>query len=111
MDKLLNDGAFILFDDVYWTYSKSEGLKNTDFVKQMSIDEKNTPQVELILKLLVAQRENYSILSVNERWAWVQKIDNRKKIIQSDFESLFIQTSIKSDIKKLLKKIKSKLTK
>lgn len=108
VDKLLKKDSFILFDDLYWTYSESKGLKDTDFVKIMADDEKNTPQVELIIKFLVAQHFNYEIIEIRDRWAWAKK----KGIIENtNIDNLYLKQSISNDIKKLIKKIIKKIGK
>lgn len=102
VDKLIKKDSFILFDDLYWTYSESKGLKDTDFVKYMADDEKNTPQVELIIKYLVAHHPNYEIIEIRDRWAWVKK----KGIIEkTNIDNLYLKQSISKDIKNLIKKL------
>ncbi len=102
VDKSLKRDSFILFDDLNWTYAESKGLKDTEFVKNMSDDEKNTPQVELILTYLIAQHPNYEIVAIRDRWAWVKK----KGIIEKKtIDNLYLKQSISKDLKNLFKKI------
>lgn len=106
VDKLLKKDSLILFDDLYWSYSESKGLKDTDFVNNMASDEKNTPQVELIIKYLVAQHPNYEIIEIRDRWAWVKK----KGVIEgTNIDNLYLKQPISKDIKYLIKKIISKM--
>lgn len=108
VDKLLKRDSFILFDDLYWTYSESKGLKDTDFVKNMADDEKNTPQVELIIKYLVAQHPNYEIIEIRDRWAWIKK---KGLIEKTSLENLYIKQSICNDLKNIGRKIIKKIIK
>ncbi len=103
VDKLLKDGSYILFDDLYWTYSESKGLKDSDFVKRMSEDERNTPQVELIIRFLVNQHNNYKIATIQDRWAWAQKGASHHNTY--NFDKLYNNQSISNDLKKIMKKI------
>jgi len=106
-DKLLKKDSYILFDDLNWTYSESKGLKDTEFVKKMSDEEKNTPQVELILNLLLAQHPNYDIVEIRDRWAWVKK----KGIIgKTNIDNIYLKQSISNDIKNLIRKIIKRIT-
>lgn len=108
VDKLLKKDSFVLFDDLYWTYSESKGLRDTDFVKNMADDEKNTPQVELILKYLVAQHSNYDIVEIRDRWAWVKKKGLIEKV---SIDNLYLKQSISNDFKIITKKLFRKITK
>lgn len=102
VDKLLKKDSFILFDDLYWTYAESKGLKDTDFVKNMAEDEKTTAQVELIIKCLVGQHQNYEIIEIRDRWAWVKKMGVIEKI---NIDNLYLKQTISKDLKNLIKKI------
>jgi predicted O-methyltransferase YrrM len=44
VERLLRPGGWILFDDLNWTYAASESLKDTDLVRTMPKDERETPQ-------------------------------------------------------------------
>ena len=78
VDLLLNENGIILFDDIDWSYQKSPTLRNSNFVKNMSEDEKNAEQIRDVLELLVASHPNYKILEIKNRWAWVQKTTSNK---------------------------------
>jgi predicted O-methyltransferase YrrM len=56
VDKLLKPGAWILFDDLDWTYATSPTLRETDFVRSIPEDERTTPQIGKVFDLLVRQR-------------------------------------------------------
>lgn len=103
VDKLLNDGGIILFDDINWSYASSPTLKDTDFVKLMSDDERNAEQINDVIELLVATNPNYEILEIRNRWAWVQKKSNTEAT--SNISSLYNKQSKSYQIKQLLRSI------
>ena len=73
VDKLLNPGGWILFDDLHWSYGNSEALRGTDKVEAMPADERDTPQVMKVLALLAMQHPAYTKVHVQGNWAWVGK--------------------------------------
>ena len=109
VDKLLLSGSYILFDDLFWSYSQSQGLKHTDFVKLMADDEKNTPQIELVFKLLVAEHPNYTDLKIDGRWGWAKKINSDIDFDSNKLDEIYNQTSITRDFQNIARKIKSRI--
>lgn len=77
-DKLLKPGGYLLLDDLFWTYDSSATLKNTDFVKQMSDDEKAKPHVKRLFDLVIVQHPDYTDFRVEGTWAWAKKNQMRK---------------------------------
>ena len=73
VDRLLRPGAWIIFDDLNWTYDRSPSLKNTEGVKQMPEDERSTPQIKKVYELLVKTHPDYHNFSVEGSWAFAQK--------------------------------------
>jgi predicted O-methyltransferase YrrM len=73
VDKLLRPGGWILFDDLHWSFGSSPALRNTDKVRAMPEDERNTPQIMKVLSLLVMQHPAYRTFHVHGNWAWVGK--------------------------------------
>jgi hypothetical protein len=73
VDRLLRPGGWILFDDVFWTYDTSPTLHDTDFVRSLPEDEPATPQIGLVLDLLVRPSQSYDVVRIDDGWAWVQK--------------------------------------
>jgi predicted O-methyltransferase YrrM len=74
-DKLLKPGGYLLLDDYSWAYGTSTALKNTDKVRAMPADERDSMQVKLIYELLVKQHPSYGELIVEEEnWAWARKL-------------------------------------
>lgn len=70
VDKLLEPGGWILFDDLDWTMehiNKSWALKRT-------AEERKTPQVRKVWELLVKQHPDYGAFREQGRWAFAQKI-------------------------------------
>ncbi len=103
VDKLLNDGGIILFDDINWSYASSPTLKDTDFVKQMSDEERNAEQINDVLELLVATNPNYEILEIRNRWAWIRKISNSNQ--NKNISTLYDKQKKSYQIKQLLRSI------
>ena len=100
VDLLLNENGIILFDDIDWSYAKSPTLKNEDFVKNMSDEERNAEQIRDVLELLVSINPNYKILEIKNRWAWVQK---SKDIRDNEINDLYKKQSKIYQIKSLLR--------
>jgi hypothetical protein len=114
VEKLLKQGGWLLFDDLDWSYSMSQGLKDTDFVKNMPEDEKNTAQIERVFSLLVAQHQEFTNFNVQKRFGWAQKkykTNMEKSKIADPIDALYSMQSIVPDIKSILRKIKYKLKK
>jgi len=63
----------MIFDDLNWTYESSPALKNTEIVKKMPVEERNTPQVKKVYELLVTPHPFYENLSVKGHWGYAQK--------------------------------------
>ncbi len=81
VDKLLKEHGWLLFDDFSWKYSdfgrKAMGSIN---IEAMGDDERDTPQIELVFRLLVMQHPNYaSFLIQDDWWAWAQKVKSPSK--------------------------------
>lgn len=76
VDKLLNAGGWIIFDDYDWTYSSvatsnsgaciSDGIS----IREMAEDEVTQPHVEAIFRLLVTKHPNYGEFAIDgNQWA------------------------------------------
>ncbi len=111
VDKLLKPGGFILFDDVNWTYASSAGLKDTEWVKNMSEDEKTTPHIKALVELIVMGHPNYIDFQFQEDWFLTRKKSNSKQEDQTPvlLEKYKPHTSIAQDSKALLRKVAKKL--
>ncbi|NBC59103.1 MAG: hypothetical protein GVY05_12580 [Bacteroidetes bacterium] len=110
VDKLLKPNGVILFDDLNWTYAKSPSLKNTDAVKNMTQEEKNTPHIKKLVELIVLPHSNYHNSSKHDAWFIVSKKADNHKEARSPFilEEHFPEKSLFEDIKNILIKIKNK---
>lgn len=79
VDKLLRPGGWILFDDLRWTYAEAErtrGKRVTDGIvhRELSEDQRATPNVALIFRYLVMQHLCYGDFDVSDgSWAWARK--------------------------------------
>lgn len=114
VEKLLKPGGWILFDDIYWTFSKSPSLKNTKIVKKMPDDQKTIPQVERIFSLLVRKHQNFGNIKIHKEWGWAQK----KKILVGTEEvngklvnKIYSRQIIKSKFIEILKKMRKYMIK
>lgn len=73
VDRLLEPGGLIVFDDINWTYESSPALKNTELVKHMPMDEKSTPQIRKVFELLVTSHPSYGEFMETGDWAYAYK--------------------------------------
>jgi predicted O-methyltransferase YrrM len=74
VDKLLRLNGWIIFDDLDWTYAASPALHDTDWVKSMSPDERETPQVRKVYELLVKPHPAYDDFHIHGDWVFARKI-------------------------------------
>lgn len=84
VDKLLKPQGQIIFDDYAWTYDEAtDGRLETDGIthRQLSEDERKTPQIREVFELLVMQHPSYSNAIVHDRkdWAMAQKTVSAEK--------------------------------
>ncbi|MGI9510294.1 MAG: class I SAM-dependent methyltransferase [Geminicoccaceae bacterium] len=70
VDKLIEPGGWILFDDLDWTM---EHLNMSGIVTR-SLKERRTPQVRKVWELLVQQHPSYGNFREQDRWGFAQKI-------------------------------------
>lgn len=73
VDKLLQRGSYILFDDVRWTLAGSRNFRDAPWVRALPPGQQETPQVERIVNLLARQHEHYEDPRLEGGWAWVRK--------------------------------------
>ena len=84
VDKLLKEGGTILFDDYGWSYSDHHDKQVTDGIshREMSKDQLESPNIELVFQLLVMQHPNYSSFRIDdESWAWARKVRSDVKTV------------------------------
>lgn len=73
VEKLLMPGAWLLFDDLDWTYASSPTLRATEWVRQMPEDERSTPQIGKVFDLLVRQHPGFDSHRIEGSWGWARK--------------------------------------
>ena len=73
-DRLLKKGGWFIFDDIYWSYSRSPSLKEQDWVKAMSPLMRETQQVRSIWEKLVLTDPNYGNFIDDGSRGWAQKV-------------------------------------
>ncbi|NOY06795.1 MAG: class I SAM-dependent methyltransferase, partial [Chlorobi bacterium] len=70
VDRLLKPGGWVLFDDVLWTPSQSEG---EPWVEQLTMEERTTAHIDKVFKLLVIPHGGYQDIHFDGTWAWARK--------------------------------------
>src|SRR5262249_11388367 len=89
-DRLLREGAWLLFDDYAFTYADhagQAGTTTTDGInhRQLGDDELTEPHVRLILELLVMQHPDYAEFRVeDDSWAWARKVRGGRRVLPID---------------------------
>jgi predicted O-methyltransferase YrrM len=84
VDKLLRPGGWIIFDDYSWTYDAADVARAaTDGIahRELSDEERKTPQIREVFELLVVPHPHYSNFVVygHQDWATAQKIAGSEK--------------------------------
>jgi len=95
VDRLLRPGGWVIFDDLDWTWARSPSSRDTEGVRRMPRDERETPQVSLIYNLLVKPHPNYGKFEVSKGWAYAQKlgpevgpIQVKREVVYTDLRSI-----------------------
>lgn len=70
VDKVLDKGGWVLFDDLDWTMEHIDKA----WAQKRSLEERKTPQVRKVWELLVKQHPNYGDFREQGRWAFARKI-------------------------------------
>ncbi len=112
--KLLRPGGWLLFDDLYWTYESSMGLKDSEMVRNMPEEERATPQVKKIFTLLAGQHPDFGNARVNDRWGWIQKKGTESGGLANTpglLDLVYERQSIKPEIKNIMRKLKRRIFK
>jgi predicted O-methyltransferase YrrM len=73
VEKLLTPGAWLLFDDLYWTFAASRTLRDTPAVRAMPDEERTAPHVAKVFELLVRQHERFDTCRTEGWWGWAHK--------------------------------------
>jgi predicted O-methyltransferase YrrM len=83
IDRLLFPGGWIVFDDLDWTYAVSPTLKETEKVKSMPQEEKETAQVRKIYELLVKSHPSYGDFTIKDGWAYARKLSSNSGVLKT----------------------------
>lgn len=70
VDKLIEPGGWVLFDDLDWTMEHID----KPWALKRSHEERTTPQVRKVWELLVKQHPDYGEFREQGRWAFAQKV-------------------------------------
>ncbi len=73
VDKLLKPNSWIVFDDITWTYATSPSQKYAEMAREMSAEQRTTPQVGKVFSLLVRQHPSFSNFKDDGQWGWAKK--------------------------------------
>ncbi len=84
IDRLLKPDGWVLYDDVLWTPSESEG---EEWVTEMPEEERNIAHIEKVFSLLVTTHPDYHNFKFDGAWAWAQKKSSSSQANQP--QSLF----------------------
>jgi len=91
VDRLLTPGAWLLIDDLDWSYEKSSTPRGAGVGEvEMSDDEYRSLPMREIFDLLVQPHPNYSNFKIqDDRWGWAEKtISPTKRLTLETSESL-----------------------
>ena len=70
VDKLLQPGGWIIFDDLDWTMEHIDA----QWALRKPLEERITPQVRKVWELLVKTNPNYTNFREENRWGYAQKV-------------------------------------
>lgn len=83
VDKLLRRDGYILFDDYQWRYDDySKDALDGITIRDLSRDQRESANIELVFKLLVMQHPAYSNFVIDDDWAWAQKRQAEVKTVR-----------------------------
>lgn len=76
VDKLLMEHGWILFDDMEWYYENyDKPVMDGITIRELSEEERMTPQIKAVFELIVLQHPSYSNFVVMDNgWGWAQKV-------------------------------------
>jgi predicted O-methyltransferase YrrM len=105
VDKLLNDGGWIAFDDFGYTFRSmmDEGFGVVDYISltRMSDEELDTPHIESLFNYLVMQHPSYGEFKIQDGWlAWAHEIDSRRRKLVID-ESYTLGTQMLRQVQRV----------
>jgi hypothetical protein len=71
VDRMLNLGGWLLFDDLNWSIASSSSLSG-DYWDKLPQEEREAQQVGMVFDLLVAGDHRYET-RIDGNWGWAQK--------------------------------------
>jgi predicted O-methyltransferase YrrM len=82
-DKLLNEGGWVVFDDMDWYYgSYGHDVADGLTIRTMGEDEIMTPQIRALFELVVMQHPGYSrFIDMDNGYGWAQKVAGTTKSV------------------------------
>jgi predicted O-methyltransferase YrrM len=86
VDKLLRRNGWILFDDIEWYYGNyDKPVLDGITVRELSHEERMTPQIKALFELIVMQHPNYSnFILMDNGWGWAEKVASDKLVVRYD---------------------------
>jgi len=109
VDKLLQHGAHLIFDDYNWTYAEADSRRSeTDGIshRSMSDDERSTPQIRDVFEYLVKQHPAYGSFQIIEGadWAIAHKSTKPEKTYSVVYRESFA-AALHRNVRRVLNKI------
>ncbi len=83
IDRLLVPGGWIIFDDLDWIYASSPTLKETERIKSMPQEERETAQVRKVYELLVKPHPSYGEFFIQDDWAYAHKSSSDSGVVKA----------------------------
>jgi predicted O-methyltransferase YrrM len=109
VDRLLEPGGLIIFDDLDWTYAKSPALRESEKVRQMPEDERSLPQIRQVFELLVMTHPGYGDFMEKGGWAYARKKSGSDVSGQVRLEKLVVYERRAKTAGGLLRRLVSRL--
>lgn len=73
VDRVLDPGGTVLFDDMNWTLATSPSLQSAPWVQALPEEQRTTPQVRMVYELLVRTHPAYGDFRDEQGWGWATK--------------------------------------
>lgn len=74
VDRLLNPGGWIIFDDLNWSFSQSPSLMDSEWVRALPAEQRQAPQVRHVFDLLVKTHPAYGEIRIEGEWGFARKV-------------------------------------
>lgn len=73
LDRLVEPGGWVLFDDMNWTLESSPSMAQQPAVRALPELQRNTPQIRKVFELLVRTHPSYGEFRDEAGWGWARK--------------------------------------